>query len=117
VLDRLLGRIALRVAEPAFHPGAAQSVLVGGDPFLALVRTPVDGGAGLVCVHEVSGRPGCFQAPLPAGLTTSGPLVDLVDGSEHPVGPGGRLDVALPAYGVRWLKPRERGGRVVADGA
>ncbi|WP_432477868.1 sugar phosphorylase [Nocardioides sp. GXQ0305] len=104
VLRRLLDRIAIRVAQPAFHPRAGQQVLDGGDAFLAVVRTPVGAGPPVVCVHDVSGWPGRFGTLLPAcGATT---LVDLVDGSEHPVGADGRIDVPVPAYGVRWLRPR-----------
>jgi hypothetical protein len=32
--------------------------------------------------------------------------VDLVDGSEHVAEADGTVDVDVPAYGVRWLKPR-----------
>jgi glycosidase len=106
VLDRLLDRIALRVSEPAFHPSAAQSVLDGGDPFLALVRTPVTGGPGIVCVHDVSGRPGQFRTVLPDSVPRTGTLVDLVDGSEHAVAVDDTVDVHVPAYGVRWLTSR-----------
>ncbi|HSE09929.1 MAG TPA: sugar phosphorylase [Nocardioidaceae bacterium] len=106
VLDRMLERIALRTTEPAFHPSSGQSVIEGGEAFLALLRTPVDGRPAVLCVHDVSGRPGRFRAPLPdvgwAGVT----LEDLVDGSAHEIGPDGEVHVDVPAYGVRWLKPR-----------
>jgi glucosylglycerate phosphorylase len=105
VLDRLLHRIRIRTAEPAFHPNAAQTVLDGGPSTLALQRTPTDGGPPVLCVHEVSGRPCRFRTrtadPLPPGAA----LVDLGDGSEHRVEVDGTVDVDLPAYGVRWLKP------------
>lgn len=105
VLDRLLDRIALRTSEAAFHPGAGQWVVDGGDAFLAVLRTPA-GGPSVLCVHDVSGRPGRFRAVLGDSITPGSTLVDLVDGSQHAVAADGKVDVDVPAYGVRWLKPR-----------
>lgn len=104
VLDRLLERIRVRSAEPAFHPAAAQTVVDGGDAFLALLRTPVDGGPGVLCVHDVSGRPGRFRARVPGQVPRGARLTDLLDGSRHEVGVDALVEVELPAYGVRWLK-------------
>ena len=106
VLDRLLARIAVRVREPAFHPAAAQNVLAAGTSYLALQRTPTDGGTSVVCVHDVSGRPGRCRVRPEDRLPPGGTLVDLGNGSEHVVEADGTLDVAVPAYGVRWLRAR-----------
>jgi hypothetical protein len=104
VLDRLLGRISLRVAEPAFHPSATQAVLDGGDAYLAVQRTPLADDGTTVCVHDVSGGRGRFRGRgadrLPAGAT----LVDMADGTTYVTEADGTLDVDVPAYGVRWLR-------------
>jgi glucosylglycerate phosphorylase len=105
VLERLLHRIRIRTADPAFHPGAGQTVLDSGPSILALQRTPTDGGPPVLCVHDVSGRPGRFRSQPADGLPPGATLVDLGDGSEHRVEADGTVDVDLPAYGVRWLKP------------
>jgi len=104
VLDRLLARIATRTREPAFHPGAAQSVVDGGAGSFAVQRTPQAGESSVVCVHDVSGRAGRFRARPADRLPARGRLVDLCDGSEHGVEADGTVDVDLPAYGVRWLR-------------
>jgi glucosylglycerate phosphorylase len=103
VLDRLLHRIRIRTAEPAFHPGAGQTVLDGGPGTVALQRTP-SAGPPVLCLHDVSGRPGRFRSRAGDGLPPGGRLVDLADGTEHRVEVDGTVDVDLPAYGVRWLK-------------
>lgn len=104
VLDGLLERIALRVGQPAFHPGAPQQLVPGGDAHLAVQRTPLSGGSTLLCVHDVSGRPGRFRARPPDLLPPGGRLVDLADGSEYVAEADGTVDVDVPAYGVRWLR-------------
>jgi glucosylglycerate phosphorylase len=104
VLHRLRTRIEARVGQPAFHPAAAQVVFGTGPAHLALQRIPVGGGSTLVCVHDVSGRAGRFRARAPDRLPAGGRLIDLCDGSEHRAEADGTVDVALPPYGVRWLR-------------
>jgi sucrose phosphorylase len=105
VRDRLLDQVRTRVAEPAFHPSAPQSVLATDAAYLALQRTRLADDATVVCVHDVSGRPGrCRVRPadrLPPGAT----MLDLTDGSSYVVEADGTLDVDVPGYGVRWLRP------------
>jgi sucrose phosphorylase len=106
VLDRLLDRIGLRVGQPAFHPNAAQQILDAGGAHLAVQRTPLADDTTVVCVHDVSGRPGRFRARPADRLPAGGTLVDLADGCEYVVEADGTLDVDVPAYGVRWLRAR-----------
>lgn len=103
VLDRLLRRIALRVAQPAFHPNADQAVLDGGASFLAVQRTAL-GASTVVCVHDVSGRPGRFRARL-RGSMAGERMVDLADGTGYDVQPDGTLEIDVAGYGVHWLSP------------
>lgn len=104
VLDRLLDRIEVRTGEPAFHPNAAQSVVRGGDAYVAVQRTPLADDTTVLCVHDVSGLPGRFRGRPTDALPGGARLVDLCDGSEHQAGADGTVDVDVPAYGVRWLR-------------
>ena len=98
---RLLRRIALRTAEPAFHPNAHQRQLDTGPGLFALERVALDGNSAIVCVHNVSGRPQPFSQ---SGLSVRAKAMDLVSGQVHDVGPGGALDLEVPGYGVAWLR-------------
>ncbi len=100
VFTRLLRRIAIRTAEPAFHPNADQRMIDTDRQLFAFERTAVDGESRIVCVHNVSGRGQRFRAP--AGTRT--PLVDVVSGGVVHPEPGAMLDVPVEPYGVRWLR-------------
>jgi glycosidase len=104
VLDQLRARIRVRTGEPAFHPNAAQACVAGGPSYFAVQRTARSGDSTVLCVHDVSGRPGRFRATPPEPLGGGTPLVDLCDGSRHVVEADGTVDVDVPAYGVRWLR-------------
>ncbi len=101
VATRLLRRIAVRTAEPAFHPNAAQRVLDTVPALFALERVALDGASAVVCVHNVSGRPQVFSG---SGLAVRGKVVDLVGGGVVDAGSDGALEVEVPAYGVAWLR-------------
>lgn len=106
VRDRLLSRIGTRTAEPAFHPAARQVVVDGGPSYFAVQRTPFSEDTTVLCVHDVSGRPGRFRARPSDGVGRHARLVDLCDGSEHVAEADGTVDVDVPPYGVRWLRTR-----------
>jgi hypothetical protein len=103
VLDGLLGMIAVRAGTPAFHPDAGQSWVPGSSGCFAVQRTPRRGGASVVCVTDVTGRPGRFRGRPGDHLPGGTRLTDLRDGSEHVVEPDGTVDVPVAPYGVRWL--------------
>jgi hypothetical protein len=80
-----------------------------GDPAHFVVqRTPTAGdgpeGSSLLCIHDVSGRPGRFRGRAPDRLPPGARLVDLCDGSRHAAEADGTVDVDVPPYGVRWLR-------------
>lgn len=106
VRDRLLGLARTRVAEPAFHPNAPQLVADADPAYLALQRTRLSDDATVVCVHDVSGRRGRCRVRAADRLPPGATMVDLDDGSTQVVEADGTLDVAVPAYGVRWLRVR-----------
>lgn len=104
VFARMIARIEVRVREPAFHPAGPQRVVASQPVFLAFEREAVDGSSRVLCVHNVTGREQWFQAGRDDGLTVQGELLDLCDGSRHKVSREGTLDIALPPFGVRWLR-------------
>jgi len=101
VFHRLLRRIATRIAQPAFHPNAAQRVLDTPASLFAVQRTAVDGSSRLVCVHNVSGRPQHYRS---TDLAVAGLLTDTETGERYAPDAGGQVDVDLPPYGVRWMR-------------
>ncbi len=105
VLSRMRRLLGARIREPAFHPSAAQDVVDVGPAYFAVQRTSVSGDRTVFCVHEVSGRDGRVRARAPGGLPAGARLVDLIDGSEHFTERDGSVDIPVPAYGVRWLRP------------
>jgi glucosylglycerate phosphorylase len=106
VLDRMLDRISTRTHSAEFHPNADQRVLSAGRDRFAMQRSALSVGTSILCVHDVSGRPGRFRAHAPDSLGGGTRLIDLCDGSEHIAEADGTVDVDLPAYGVRWLRAR-----------
>lgn len=103
VLNRVRSLIAARIREPAFHPSADQKVFDAGASYFAVQRTRTRGDGTVVCVHDVSGRPGRLRAVPPDRFPGGAQVVDLLDGSQHVTEADGTFDVAMPPYGVRWL--------------
>lgn len=101
VFTRLRQRIAVRAGEPAFHPNGQQRVLPAQRAVFALERTAPDGSSRVVCLHSLSGRPQDV-----AVATGAGDFTDLTGHGTQRVGPGGRITVTLPPYGVSWLRAR-----------
>lgn len=104
VFTGLCARIRARIREPAFHPAGAQQLVATQPAILAFERRPVDGGPGVLCAHNLTGREQCLRAGAADGVTVRGRLVDQLGGGEAIVRPGGDLDLLLPPYGVRWLR-------------
>jgi sucrose phosphorylase len=91
--ERLL---AVRRAEPAFHPAAAQQVLDLGPELFAVRRQPQDGPA-VLCLCSVVNRPIARSVPCREHAR------DLLSGRCYEEQEG-RISVELPPYGVLWLK-------------
>ncbi|MBA2528675.1 MAG: alpha-glucosidase C-terminal domain-containing protein [Euzebyales bacterium] len=104
VFTRLLDRIAVRTAEPCFHPNGAQRVLATGPRVLCFERHAPDGSAAVVCATNLSGRHQSVDLGSDRGLTLRGRFVDLCGGPHLSTDAAGRLPVELPPYGVCWLR-------------
>ena len=103
VFTRLRDRIAVRIAEPAFHPNGEQRILHLDPRVFAFERTAPDGSSRVLCLHNVAGRAHRVEAGPAHGLRVRGRLVDLVSGQTFTTS-AGTLDCVLPPYGVRWLR-------------
>ncbi|MFO7545351.1 MAG: alpha-amylase family glycosyl hydrolase, partial [Trueperaceae bacterium] len=89
VWQRLSNLLAVRRAEPAFHPQASQEVLPAPDGVFALRR-----GGRVTCLVNVTDRPQVVEVGEGSGR-------DLLSGDTVPAEASGRH--VLPAYGVAWL--------------
>jgi glucosylglycerate phosphorylase len=104
VLTGLRHLITTRTAERAFHPNGPQRILDAPPGLLVLERTAPEATSRVLCLHSVTGRPQRYQAGPDAGVHAPGPLRCLLSGEVVEADADGRLDVALPPYGVRWLR-------------
>ncbi|MGD9028385.1 MAG: sugar phosphorylase [Anaerolineae bacterium] len=109
VFYRYLDLIRARASHPAFHPNAAQRVLLpdetGSPSLFALLRTPVGRNRPVVCVHNTSST----QQPLRVGLKAfdisgGNGFHDLLSGAIYPVRDDA-LVVTIEPYQVLWLEP------------
>jgi sucrose phosphorylase len=96
ILGELRRRLALRAAEPCFHPDAPQTVLDLGPALFAVRREAPDGRGALLALHNVTTRPLALDA---AGLGADPRTVDLLTGEA--LGGG---SVGLAPCQVRWLR-------------
>ncbi|MGH8906496.1 MAG: sugar phosphorylase [Egibacteraceae bacterium] len=107
VCSRLLDRIRVRVAEPAFHPNGPQTVIDGPAPLFTVARASPDGSSRVLCVHNLSGCCQTVVAGPTRGVHANGVLDDLcAPGYTVQVAPDGQVEVDVAPYGVRWLKQR-----------
>ena len=103
VLDGYHRLLGARRGEPAFHPQGAQQVLQIEIAVFCLLRISPDGHSHVLCAHNVSGQSRrLLLDPESLGLP-AGTWRDLLSGSEYLVESDG-LELALPPYGVQWLK-------------
>jgi len=88
-----------RAADEAFHPFAAQQILTLNRGVFALLRTSMDGGSRVLCLHNVSARPQRVRVDRIGAAWR-----DLLTGE---MGSSNMLE--LPPYAVRWLKGTDQG--------
>jgi glycosidase len=104
VFARYLHLIRARTTAPAFHPNGAMQVLDLGTALFAHVRTAPDGAQRVLCIHNVTAAAQTMTVDCAAaGFTAGGTLTDLVAGDTVTLDAQARVELQLPAYGVRWL--------------
>lgn len=108
ISERFLDVLEARVAEPAFHPAAEQTVLDLDRRVFALLRSPDDGPPVLAVVNLSSaGVP--LELDLERIGMTGAEHVDLIS-RQSIAAPCGRLAVELAPYQVLWLRDRTGAG-------
>ncbi|MCP1313472.1 sugar phosphorylase [Halomonas sp. 707D7] len=105
VFHALRALLALRRAEPCFHPGAAQHVLTTPDNLLAIERGPLEDGRRLLALFNVTDRPVPLDEAGPALIEALGQ-----GGWRTLEGPtAGPVDAPLAPYATRWLVNEQAG--------
>jgi len=90
--------LSRRIAQPAFHPNAAQEVWTDTDPaILAFLRTSLDGQQQILVIANVGGVPQTVHLPAGYDLAVT---QDLVAGRPAPISAGW---LVLRPYQVVWL--------------
>ena len=103
VLARYRHLIAVRTAEAAFHPNAGQQVIHLDPALFSFVRTSLDDSSRVLCIHNVAGHAvDLVVDPVALGFDNAAVLVDLIGGAAFMS--GDRLQLAVPSYGVYWLR-------------
>ena len=92
-----------RVTEPAFHPNAEQRVIELDSRVFSVIRTAVGGDSRVLCLINVGGDEVEISVSAADAGLTPGRLADLAGGDPVDAG-GGRIELRLRPYGVRWLK-------------
>jgi sucrose phosphorylase len=90
--------LAVRTAEPAFHPLAAQRILSLNSGVFALERTAHDG-TRVIALHNVAGVPLTLDIPVASASTWR----DLLSEQSY-TATGDGLRISLPPFAVVWLK-------------
>jgi len=92
-----------RVAEPAFHPNAAQRVLELDPRVLAVARTSIAGESRVLCLINVSDEEVEISVSVAEAGLRAGRFADLAGGDSVDAS-GGRIELTLRPYGVCWLR-------------
>jgi glycosidase len=96
--------LAVRSAEAAFHPNAAQRVLDLHNAVFTLLRRSTETGETIIAMHNVSGKPATFGVDLASqGVPVDKMPVNLTSPADYHVD-GSTLHVALAPYQTVWLK-------------
>ncbi|MEI6043225.1 MAG: sugar phosphorylase [Chloroflexota bacterium] len=107
LFQRYTSLIRQRIAQPAFHPNAAQFVvqLPGQESLFTLVRTPTSGRGHVLAIHNVSSQAQTFRVSLTAiGFIGHLPLTDLLSGDQYGQGATETLTFQVEPYQVLWLR-------------
>ncbi len=98
VFQRYTDLIRLRIAHPAFHPNAPQSIeQAAGESLFVISRTAPDGRERVRAIHNVTDQPQQYA--------TSGPAcTDLLTNHPYQPDPDGKLTIEIGPYQVLWLQ-------------
>ncbi len=106
--------IRARVGEPAFHPNAAMKVLDLGPALFAFVRTALDAGHSVLCLHNVSDRPqsirvdlgdyDAFNTEVSSNEVSNNEVMDLISAERFGFDGSRTLSLTMKPYQIRWLR-------------
>lgn len=108
ISERFLDLLEARVAEPAFHPAAEQTVLDLDRRVFALLRSPAEGPPVLTIVN-LSRDSVHLDVGLQRIRMTGGELAELIS-RQSIAAPSGQLAIELAPYQVLWLRARAEAG-------
>ncbi|MGC3989552.1 MAG: sugar phosphorylase [Chthoniobacteraceae bacterium] len=91
----------LRRSEPAFSPGAGQTVLDAGEHCFALLRS--EAGSRVLCLFNVTNAPRAIALAL-VGFPEVVKATNLLQAEHEIIINDGRTKITLPPYGRAWLK-------------
>ena len=104
VFDGFRRLLAARQASPAFHPNGGQRTLKVHKALLALLRSSPDGGAHILCLHNVADQSLDVTIDLQnMPFSEAAALGDVLSPERYAV-KDGRLRLRLGPYDVRWLE-------------
>ena len=101
VFRRYTDLLKLRIAQPAFHPNALQTIIKTGNPALFVISRLGDDNRQILALHNVTDQPQKFSAPAYSTGTASS-YTDLLSNTTYTTG-GGELAVELAPYQIAWL--------------
>ena len=104
VFGQLSHLLKIRSSCSAFHPAGPQTILKGGDSVLAMLRESPTGDERVLCLQNVSGKPGSIECDLRAifeDVQQSGQVYDLISNQELPIQRNVKL--TLRPYQTLWL--------------
>jgi len=105
-IGRELGRLlAIRTAQPAFHPNADQKILYLAPPIFAVLRTAPGRIQRILALVNVSNQVCKVEVPLSQLESDDEYWFDLVSEMEWAVDEG-KLFLSVLPYDVIWLEPR-----------
>jgi len=91
----------LRRSEPAFSPGATQTIIDAGEHCFALLRSKAD--SRVLCLFNVTASPRAIAMSL-SGLPSGTKAVNLLQPDHEILFADGETKITLPPYGCAWLK-------------
>jgi sucrose phosphorylase len=102
VLSTLKSRIAVRTAQPAFHPNATQFTMQFGDELFGFWRQSLDRSQSIFAIHNVTAQRVTVPA-LAINLIDGEHWIDLLSGDAIDADTG---DILFEPYQCRWISNR-----------
>jgi len=106
VFKRYLALLASRIAHPAFHPNASQTIvsLPNHPALFGLLRTATDDKEQILAIHNVANTSQtCQVSPTQIGFGAGDKFTDLVANQSYSTDTVGQLYLNIGPYQILWL--------------